>query len=222
MGDSLSHLIHADESGDLGWSFDKPYGRGGSSRYLVIFAVCVDDTKIHRVDRLIKDLYKGSGWDPKREKKWIDMSEKSREHFLRQAVRLREAHNDVSYHAIVVSKERVQAHLRADPNKLYNYMVKLLLANEMAKHEHVSFIPDQRSVKVASGNSQHDYLQTTLWYENEAKTVLETLPSDSRYCKPLQFADMMAGAVGSNYEFNKTKYLEEIGPHLNLKRLFFK
>ena len=222
MGVRLPHLIHADESGDLGWSFDKPYGNGGSSRYLVIFALCVDDGKIHRVDRLVKDLYKGSRWDPQREKKWIEMSEKSRDHFLRQAVQLREAHPDIGYHAIVVSKEHVQSHMRADANKLYNYMVKLLLLGEMAKHQHVSFIPDSRSVKVASGNSQHDYLQTELWYEKRVNTVLQTLPTDSRHCKPLQFADMMAGAVGSNFEFKKAQYLATIGRHLSLKRLFFK
>lgn len=28
--------VYFDESGDLGWSFDKPYGAGGSSRYLTI------------------------------------------------------------------------------------------------------------------------------------------------------------------------------------------
>lgn len=35
-------LIFLDESGDLGWSFDRPNGDGGSSRYITISGIVVD------------------------------------------------------------------------------------------------------------------------------------------------------------------------------------
>jgi hypothetical protein len=33
--------IYLDESGDLGWRFDKPYRYGGSSRYLTIVSLII-------------------------------------------------------------------------------------------------------------------------------------------------------------------------------------
>ncbi|WMN84132.1 DUF3800 domain-containing protein [Vibrio parahaemolyticus] len=37
--------IYLDESGDLGWTFDSPYRRGGSSRYLTIASLIVSPEK---------------------------------------------------------------------------------------------------------------------------------------------------------------------------------
>src|SRR6202000_3130697 len=88
-------------------------------------------------------------------------------------------------------------HLRSDPNKLYNFMLKSMLIDEMKSHDRVHFIPDNRSVKVESGNSLHDYLQTTLWYEAGVSTILHTTSTDSKQCRGLQFADFMAGAIAA-------------------------
>jgi hypothetical protein len=138
-------------------------------------------------------MYKASRWESGKERKWIDASEPSRLQFVRQAALLLAKHEDISYHAIVVYKPNVTAHLRSDPNKLYNFMLKLMLIDEMKAHDRVHFIPDNRSVKVESGNSLHDYLQTTLWYEAGVSTVLHTTSTDSKQCRGLQFADFMAG-----------------------------
>jgi hypothetical protein len=34
-------LIYLDESGELGWKFDAPYRKGGSSRYLTIASLVI-------------------------------------------------------------------------------------------------------------------------------------------------------------------------------------
>lgn len=110
--------IFVDESGDLGWKFDAPYGQGGSSRYLTIAAVCVEDSQSHRLDRIIRDLYKAARWNPKVERKWIDANTKSRVHFAKEANKLCVRQPGIRYLAIVVDKTRAQQHLRTDPNKL--------------------------------------------------------------------------------------------------------
>ncbi len=217
----MSLHIYADESGDLGWSFDAPYGRRGSSRYLTIFAVCVDIGKVHRLERIVKDMYKAASWNTKQERKWTDAREKSRHHFVREAAKLLVNHSGISYHAVVAYKPNVRLHLREDANKLYNYMLNLLLVDEMAKHERVCLIPDSRSVKASSGNSLHAYLQTCLWYHKEATTRLETLAGDSKHCKGLQFADFMAGAVSACYESRNPEYLNTPGLDVSLKHLYF-
>lgn len=213
--------IFADESGDLGWSFEPPYGHRGSSRFLTIFAACVPDDKCHHLDRVVREMYKASRWDTKRERKWTDANEPSRLHFARQAAALLAKHTDISFHAIVVYKPNVLLHLRSEPNKLYNYMLKLMLIDEMKNHDNVYFIPDNRSVKVESGNSLHDYLQTTLWYEAGASTILRTTSTDSRQCKGLQFADFMAGVVSSAFEHGKAGYLSTPGLTVNVRKLYF-
>jgi hypothetical protein len=212
--------IYVDESGDLGWSFEQPYGQGGSSRFLTIAALIVPDDLDHLPKRKVKDLYNYAGWDPKREKKWVEMSGDARSTFAINAVKLHEKHPTVCYKAIVVNKQNVNVNFRRDSNKLYNYMIKLLLLDELARHRHVTLIPDPRSIKVQNGRSLHHYLDGLL-YEMEAPTALETVVRDSRDCRALQFADMLAGVVGTHYEFGKSEPYRMLARYLPTKNLFF-
>lgn len=213
--------IYVDESGDLGWTFDPPYGHRGSSRFLTIFAVIVPASKCHLIDRVVRDMYRASRWTTVKERKWIDASEPSRLHFARQAASLLCRHTDISYHAAVVYKPNVALHLRAEPHILYNYMLKLILVGELREHTEVHLVPDNRSVKVASGNSLHEYLQSALWFEAESRTVLRTTASDSAHCRGLQFADFMAGAVNAYFEHEKRQYLETEGLEVAIRKLYF-
>lgn len=213
-------LIYVDESGDLGWTFDRPYGDGGSSRYLTIAAMVVPEELDHLPSRKVKQLYKEGRWDIAREKKWVDMSSISRSTFAQNALKLRQANDQILYKAIVVKKESVAQHLRRDSNKLYNYMLRLLLLDEMVKHRHITLIPDPRSIKVESGNRLHHYLEMLL-YEAGADTVLETVNLDSRACLNLQFVDMLSGVVGTHYEFTRSAHWEVLQPHVEVMQLFF-
>lgn len=212
-------LIFVDESGDLGWSFDKPYGNGGSSRYLTIAAMIIPATHHHLPERKVRQLYKQGKWDTKREKKWVEMCNASRKTFAESAVSLI-AKGQIKYKAIVVKKENVNESFRADSNKLYNYMLRLLLLDEMTSHEHVTLIPDNRSIKVENGKSLHHYLEMML-YEAEAQTKLETLVTDSKNSLNLQFVDMLAGAIGTHYEFCKSIPFNILSSHIQIKTLFF-
>jgi hypothetical protein len=46
--------LYLDESGDLGWKFDKPYRDGGSSRYLTIATLIIPQNLSHLPKRIIK------------------------------------------------------------------------------------------------------------------------------------------------------------------------
>ena len=217
----MSIRIYLDESGDLGWSFAAPYRHGGSSRFLTIASVVVPHGKEHLPARVIRSLYTDRKWSTAKEKKWTDMSDAARLEFATRAVKLIGQHPDIQFHAITVRKERVQPHLRQDPNLLYNYMLKLSLMGEMAKHEHVELVPDPRSIKVASGNSQHEYLQITLWYEQQARTRLESKPADSKKELSIQFADMLSGVVQSHHEDGRSEPWQVIQPLVAARQLFF-
>lgn len=112
-------------------------------------------------------------------------------------------------------------HIRSDKNKLYNYMISLSLLNEMSKHDDVVFVPDPRSVKVESGNSLHDYLQTQLWFEKKSKTILRTQPCDSAACTNIQFADMLSGLVQTHFEDGNSAPWSVLREHLSYRTLFF-
>jgi hypothetical protein len=217
----MSSIIYADESGDLGWTFTAPYRQGGSSRYLTVSAICVPSSKKHIPKRVIKDLYQTFNWAVGIEKKWNQMTPQERTAFATAALKMCKAHPDIHLHAITVKKENVEAHIRRDENKLYNYMIRLCVLDCMAADNQVTFIPDPRSIKVQSGSSLHDYLQTELWFGKKVKTILETTPLDSKNCRGVQFADMLAGLVQHRFEDRYFNYIRICIRHLKLKKLFF-
>lgn len=213
--------IFLDESGDLGWKFDAPYREGGSSRHLTIGAVVVPDKDSHQPARVIRDLYTERKWTTAKEKKWTDMSDSARLDFATKALALSQRVSDVRFFAITVYKQRVRPELHSDPNLLYNYMVKLMLAQEMACHDTVTIIPDPRSIKVTSGSSQHEYLQTTLWYEHNVNTRLITKPVDSKKELGIQFADMLSGVVQAHHEDGRSIPWSAMAGVVQWKKLFF-
>ncbi len=91
----------------------------------------------------------------------------------------------------------------------------------MKLHSAVNLVPDPRSIKVESGNSLHDYIQTDLWYRERVDTVLTTLQKDSKKTLNLQFSDMLAGLVQMAYEDSDTKLWNLLRPHVQITTLFF-
>ncbi len=217
----MSSIIYIDESGDLGWNLAAPIGNGGSSRHLTISAVCIPSAKKHIPKRLVRELYTTFHWPTDKEKKWNQMLPPERTEFAKLASKICSAHPDVHLRGITVRKANVEVHIRSDANKLYNYMIRLLLLDVMAAENDVLLVPDPRSIKVKSGNSLHDYLQMELWFTKKVKTILTTHPQDSQYCMGIQCADMVAGLVQNRFEEGCFDYVRECAKHLKLKSLFF-
>lgn len=213
--------IYLDESGDLGWKFDAPYRYGGSSRYLTITTLITPKDKRDLPKRIIRKMYKKFNWNTKEEKKWSQMSIEERDYFAQRAKLLREKHPDIRYFSMTVKKENVQSHIRNDGNKLYNYMIGLLLLEEMSHFKTVDFFPDPRSVKVESGNSMHDYLQTQLWFDKSANTNLTTTPAESSSNLNVQFSDMLSGVIQGHFEDGNSSPWHILASSVNVRRLYF-
>ncbi|WP_372029317.1 DUF3800 domain-containing protein [Pseudomonas kurunegalensis] len=215
-------FIYLDESGDLGWKFDAPYRSGGSSRYLTIAALVSSEEKRHLPKRLIQKLYKKFKWPTTIEKKWSTMNATERLAFANACKKLLQDHpTHFRYISITVKKENVKPHIRRDENKLYNWMIVRALLNEMSRHDHVHFVPDPRSVKVKSGNSLHDYLQTQLWFEVPCQTELKTVPCDSMQCSQIQFSDMLSGLVQTHFEDGNSAPWSVLRDDISYQTLFF-
>lgn len=216
-----SAIFYVDESGDLGWNFSAPFRHGGSSRHLTIAALICPSEQKHLPKRLIVDLYKHFKWKPTSEMKWSRMRSNERLLFVEWTADLLQKYPKLEIVSITVYKQNVTEAMRRDENIMYNYMINLLLLDEMIKYDHVILVPDLRSIKVKSGNSLHDYLKIGLVFEKRAKTILETNPCDSACNKSIQFTDMVTGAIQSHYEDAKNGCWKILYPHIGIKRLFF-
>lgn len=211
-------ILYLDESGDLGWKFDAPYNSGGSSRYLTIFYTLLPSNKKHLIKREVAKTYKKFKFVPSIEYKGNRLTHRQRSFFLDNVVKLVSANNDIKLGAVTVKKDKVFDYIREDSNKLYNYLIKLGIVGQIKNCDGViDFVRDERTVKVKSGNSLADYLQTVLWFEEGSRAIIRDIPSDSKGNVKLIFVDWLCNTVWSYYEFNDHRGFDLIKDHLDNK-----
>lgn len=85
----------------------------------------------------------------------------------------------------------------------------------------VNLIRDNKTVKVKSGNSLIDYLQTELWFEHSSQTKIVDIPSDSKKVKNLIFIDWLNNLIWGKYEDRNNDPYDVIKNVISSKKLFF-
>ncbi len=141
--------------------------------------------------------------------------------FAHAAAAMLLANPEITAHVIIVNKERVMDHIRADANKLYNYAINCCMLEHLSRFDNVTLVPDPRSVKVASGNALPDYLQMRLWFELGARTQLVAKPRDSKVSLQIQFVDMLAGLIQARYEDGNVADMNLLSAHIRMIHLYF-
>lgn len=213
--------IYLDESGDLGWTFDKMYRYGGSSRFLTIAFVICPANKKNLLTRIVKNVYQKCKKDFSFEIKGSSLNNSYKSYIAKQLAQLLSKHSDIQIGAITVKKINVLSHIRQDANKLYNYMLRLSLLEIISNEPTVSLIRDNRSIKVKSGNSLVDYLQTELWFELHSETQINDIPSDSKQVRNLILADWINNIIWGYYEDNNATPYNILKSVIREKHLFF-
>jgi len=216
-------VIHVfiDESGDLGWTLDRPYGQGGSSRHLTLAFLVADQRACKYPKRVAKRASADLGISRARELKGSQLSGSDLLRFANQSAKMLVDHPAISVCTITVKKQNVQPHIRSDANKLYNYMLNLSLPDYIKTHPEVVLSPDPRSIKVASGNSLVDYLQTQLWFEHNSVTILHHQPLESHQSLVIQFVDVISHIIWRHHEHGFSDAYRVLAPHISCKHLFF-
>ena len=213
--------IYLDESGDLGWVLNKPYRHGGSSRYMTIAFVACPNEKKHLLKRIVRKVYNKTKTDPKIELKGSALNVEDKKYFSREVHKLVSMNPDIRIGAITVNKSKVKIHIREDANKLYNFMIRLAILDTVRNEPLVNLIRDNKTVKVKSGNSLIDYLQTTLWFEMDSKTRLVDIPSDSKKVQNLIFIDWINNLIWGNFEDKNSEPYDILKSVIDSKKLFF-
>ena len=171
-----------------------------------------------RPKRIIADMYKKYGWTS--EMKCSRSIQSQKLELAANAIQMLKT-SGIKIDCIVTKKENVKPHIRYDPNKLYNYMCKLVICDHVTSEAEIEFIPDKRSIKVQSGNSLSDYLEMVLWFECDAKTKIKNNPQESFRNYNLQFVDWIAHCVWSHFEDQEANIFSKLGPGIRIRRLFF-
>ena len=211
-------MVYLDESGDLGFNFEKPYRFGGSSRYLTLAFAGIPRVFRQFPKDIIRDFYVKYKWQS--EQKAASSSSFVKREFCNKTVQMLSNIPKIKIEIITVKKENVMAHIRQDPNKLYNYMSSLVFKSFMDEDE-ILFIPDERSVKVQSGNSLPEYIQTKAWFEYNSKCRIIHNPGRSHKEYNLQFIDWIAHCVWKKYEDGDSTFYDIFKNNIKNHELYF-
>lgn len=216
--------IFLDESGDLGWKFDLPNHNGGSSRYITIAGIIIDQEHTKYLNREVSDLYKLFNLTPGIEKKGANFSEADGLTTVNKLVALKSKATSLKIISITVRKENVYQPLKRDTNILYNYALGLLLVPDvMRRFLDVELVLDKRTIKVLSGNSFSDYIKTLCWGNNIGCDITCAYDTSDKN-QGIWVADWIANFIWRHYEngqsamYNK---LRSLGNDFIDKRLFF-
>lgn len=194
--------IFIDESGDLGWSLDKPNRNGGSSKYITITGVVISPEDEKYIIRFIKDIYTKYKLTPNIEKKGANFISEHSNFISNQLYKIINKSNSFKIISITVNKTKVFESLRKDKNIFYNYVLGLLLKPEIVQHEDIEIFLDKRTIKVSHGESFPDYIKTEIWGQGlDIDITCEFVESTNN--KLIWFADWYANFIWRNHEDNE-------------------
>ena len=194
--------IFIDESGDLGWTLDKPNRNGGSSKYITLTGIVISSEDEKYITRFIKDIYIKYRLTPNIEKKGANFLPEHSFFISNQLNKIINKSNSFKIITITVNKSKVFDSLRKDKNIFYNYVLGLLLKPEIMQHEDVEIILDKRTIKVSHGESFPDYIKTEIWGQGlDINIACEFVESTSN--KLIWFADWYANFIWRNHEDNE-------------------
>ncbi len=217
----MNSNIYLDESGDLGWKFNRPYRKGGSSRYLTIGYLIHPITHLSIPKRVVRNFYHKFNFNPKLEVKASVLKSHHKEFICEETVNMMNRYPDFILGAITTKKEGVETPFRKDGNTLYNYMMGIGILNKIDNHTTCKITRDNRSVKVLSGSSCIDYLQTLMFHHKKKTTVLTDNPIESHTDDGIIFIDWITNIVWSKYEDKYFKWCAILDDCLQEERLFF-
>lgn len=219
----MEYDVYFDESGDLGWTLDKPYRKGGSSRYFTIAYIIIPTESIKHITRFIRKFHKERGGSYK-EIKGADFRKRRAKSTSRNIVNnFLALSEETTIGVVTVKKSNVPVRMLGTGNDevLYNHMVKVGIASRVAGFEKVNIIPDKRSVPSGSQNSCSDLIKNELWLYLQSNVRVSYEPQESHNKDGLMFIDWIANFIWRNYEDGNDEAYQILKPYIQEDLLFF-
>jgi hypothetical protein len=179
--------IFIDESGDLG---------SASERFFVIALVIPQNKK--RLDNIVKRHCAKNKVDEIKTS-LLNFPEKQ------DLIKKLSSVDDHSIYYVVADKNHVQPNLFHDKNLLFNYLFQWVVKPVIKSSSGtLNIILDNHTTKVTSRNSLADYIKIKAYAEWGVTSVINIQYKDSKDCKAIQIADLVANTVYGRYVYNKT------------------
>jgi hypothetical protein len=215
--------IYLDESGDLGWSFDKPHQNGGSSRYITIAGIVIEQNRLKHLNGFVADLYRQLNYPFGVEKKGSKISNAEASFILDEMTAAFQQWHAFKIISITTAKTNVSEPLKRDKNIFYNFMLSQLLTDVIDKFPIVNIVLDNRTIRLGSRNSFEDCLRAKCWGELGLDTNIVCRYEDSERNRAIWLADWLSNFIWRHYEHDMNDaYLQCISlqSHYSEKTLF--
>jgi hypothetical protein len=209
-----------DEAGDTGWSLNHPYGKGGSSRFLILAAISIPSGKNKLIERIVRHLYRSrKGRKLSNELKSTELNGHEKMNFAKKLIDVKQKNPDINLMAVVAEKGNVNTALRTKCESFYTHMAEQMLHTELARKTVVDFFPDARAMKPKDKHALPNYLETQLAISGHIPTITTT-PSESGRLLEIQCADIICSILFSHYEFNQSTQYKILEPAIAVTKLF--
>jgi hypothetical protein len=195
--------IYLDESGDMGFNFEKPK----TSQYFVITCLIVKNNK--PIDKIVKNIVRNfSAKDRKRHGGMLHANKES-ERTRRKLLNLIAARDDVIAVAIYLNKKKVYTHLQDQKHILYNFVANILL-DRLSREtfftdtEEVTLVASRRETKKLLNDNFKSYLENQPMGNRRIKiNIVVNKPYED---KCLQVVDFISWAIYRNREHGDDSY----------------
>ena len=191
--------ILLDESGDLGFSFNK-----GSSKYFVVTIIFTSNKR--RLEKIVRTAHKSLA---KTHKKVGVLHAYKEMPITRQRVLKQLGEADCSILAIVLNKSKVYTKFQDEKPVLYNYVTNILLDRLFTKRpipltDEIILIASQRETNKYFNQNFKEYLARQLKSNHKANIRIElATPAKEKSLQPTDFASW---AIFRKYEVGDDSY----------------
>jgi len=194
--------IFLDESGDLGFNFDKPK----TSKYFVITLLFVQNKR--PVEKIVKNVFKGLTKKQIKAQKGMLHAYKSNPK-TRQKVLADLAQKDVSVMTIYLNKKKVYTKLQDEKQVLYNYVANILLDRIYTRkliptNETIHLVASRRETNKFLNDNFKSYLSDQVRNTHKLKMNIDIRTPQQEKC--LQIVDFASWAIFRKHEHKDETY----------------